>query len=111
MRILTGRILTSLAMPLIPNKLFCAAIIPAQHVPCVQLGVPIIVTDYPTVRDQIIDGSEGIIVPMTPEGIAEGIQSVITSNDKMRSLKSYLTSHEYGNQDEIQKYYNVLLGE
>ena len=75
------------------------------------LGVPIIVTDYPTVRDQIIDGSEGIIVPMTPEGIAEGIQSIITSNEKMQSLKSYLTSHEYGNQDEIQKYYNVLLGE
>ena len=75
------------------------------------LGVPIVVTDYPTVRDQIVDGSEGMIVPMTPEGIADGIQSILTDEAKKESLKSYLTAREYGNQDEIQKYYDVLLGE
>lgn len=69
---------------------------------------PIVVTNYPTVHDQIEDGKEGMIVPMTSEGIADGIQKMIV-NAKLRNFYSnYLEVHEYGNQDEIQKYIDLF---
>ncbi len=74
------------------------------------LGKPIVVTDYPTVRDQIIDKKEGIIVPMSPEGIADGIELILKDNELMMHVSDYLIRHEYGNQDEIKKYEEVLIG-
>ena len=74
------------------------------------LGVPIVVTNYPTVRDQIQDNKEGIIVPMSPEGIASGVLTLMDNREKYCALKDYLCSNEYGNQDEIVKYQNVLTG-
>ena len=59
-------------------------------------------------HDQIEDGKEGMIVPMTSEGIADGIQKMIV-NAKLRNFYSnYLEVHEYGNQDEIQKYIDLF---
>ena len=49
-----------------------------------------------------------MIVPMTSEGIADGIQKMIV-NAKLRNFYSnYLEVHEYGNQDEIQKYIDLF---
>lgn len=74
------------------------------------LGTPIVVTDYETVHDQIIDGKEGIIVPMTPEGIALGVQEMMEDREKYDRIHQYLLDHEYGNQDEVAKYIDVLSG-
>lgn len=74
------------------------------------LGTPIIVTDYDTVRDQIKGEKEGIIVPMTPEGIANGIQEMMENREKYSQIQEYLLSNEYGNQDEVSKYIDVLTG-
>ena len=74
------------------------------------LGIPVVVTEYQTVRDQITDGLEGVIVPMSPEGIAQGIQEMQSNREKYDSIKAYLFAHEFGNQAEIGKYYSVLTG-
>lgn len=74
------------------------------------IGVPIVVTDYPTVKDQIKGGKEGIIVPMTPRGIAEGIGRMLTDTSLYKSIQVYLCEHEYGNQDEVQKYIDLIDG-
>lgn len=74
------------------------------------LAVPILVTEYPTVKDQIINGKEGIIVDMLPEKIAQGIIELLEQSDKRKRLVEYLSANEYGNQDEISKYYQVLNG-
>ncbi len=72
------------------------------------LSVPIIATAYPTVYDQIKDGKEGMIVSLTPEKIAEGIEKMIFHSEIMDNLVSYLAAHEYGNQNEIEKYINLI---
>lgn len=41
------------------------------------LGKAIVVTDYPSVRDQITDRITGLITGMTPEAIADGIEQLI----------------------------------
>lgn len=69
---------------------------------------PIVVTDYATVRDQIEDGEEGMIVPMNAEGIADGIQRMLDIEELRNGYIERLRAHEYGNQDEVQKYMDLI---
>ena len=68
------------------------------------LGKPIVVTNYDTVKDQVND-NEGVIVKMSSEAIAAGIMKIIPRIDE---IHTYLNAHEYGNQDEIYKYYQLI---
>lgn len=72
------------------------------------LGKPVIITNYPTAKSQIQNGVDGIICPMDNESIAETILSL--SNDKARqqSLSDYVLSHDYGNENEVEKLYQLL---
>ena len=72
------------------------------------LAKPIVSTAYPTVKDQILDGKEGIIVDMNPEAIADGIEILIRDEVKQQYLQGYLSTHEYGNQAEVKKYIELF---
>lgn len=74
------------------------------------LAKPIVVTDYPTVHDQIIADREGIIADMTAEGVAGAIQRMLSEHDLRQSIVRYLSGNEYGNLDEIHKYRKVIDG-
>ena len=72
------------------------------------LCVPIVATAYPTVGDQIVDGKEGVITEMSAQGIADGILRIMKDEQLRNRLKTYLSEHEYGNQNEIRKYMKIL---
>lgn len=72
------------------------------------LRTPIVATAYPTVRDQIADTEEGLITPMTPQGIAEGIQRMLSDDALRVKIRNYLMQQEYGNQSEVEKYMLLL---
>lgn len=72
------------------------------------LCTPIVATNYPTVRDQILEGREGIITPMTAEGIAEEIQKLLENPALLMRIRDYLGCHEYGNQREVTKYIELI---
>lgn len=72
------------------------------------LATPIVATAYPTVRDQVIEGKEGLVTPMTPQGIADGIRKMILHEDLRRTVQDYLEQREYGNQTEVVKYMQLL---
>ena len=72
------------------------------------LCTPILATAYPTVADQISHGQEGYITPMTPEGIAQGVQTLLEEPERIAGMRSYLDRHEYGNQWEVKKYIELL---
>lgn len=72
------------------------------------LGKPIVATNYPTVKDQIIDGEEGIITEMNPQGIAAGIEKLLQNQDLVQQIKAYLSQHEYGNQQDVKKYIDLI---
>lgn len=72
------------------------------------IGTPILTTDYPTAKDQIIEGKEGLVVDMTAAAIAEGIEQ-LSGNEKLRIyIHDYLLINEYGNTKEMEKYYNLF---
>ena len=69
---------------------------------------PVIVTNYPTARSQINDGVAGIIVPLDNEGCARGIVRVLRNADLKKELTLYLSSRDYGNENEIEKIYQLI---
>ena len=69
---------------------------------------PVIVTNYATASSQIQDGLDGIIVPMDNEGCAHGIAQFLRDEMKQFVIKDYLASHDYGNTDEVKKFYELL---
>lgn len=72
------------------------------------LATPILATNYSTIKDQLIDQKEGIIVDMNPIAIAEGINLLINDNSLYKFIESYLAQHNYGNEEEILKYYSLF---
>ena len=72
------------------------------------LATPIVATEYLTVRDQIAEGKEGILTPITPQGIAQGICQLIQDRQLQEKIRSYLSSQSYGNSEEVQKYMQIF---
>ena len=72
------------------------------------LATPIVATEYLTVRDQIQEGKEGILTPITPQGIADGIRKLARNQEMQETIRSYLSSQSYGNSEEIQKYIQIF---
>lgn len=72
------------------------------------LHKPVIVTNYPTAPSQIKNGVDGVIVPMDNDGCAQGIIDFIGNEHLHDNIIDYLKSHDYGNEAEIDKIYNLL---
>ena len=69
---------------------------------------PVIVTNYPTSGSQIQSGIDGVIVPMDNEGCANGIINVIYNQGLIGRITKYLSSHDYGNEQEVEKIYRLF---
>lgn len=74
------------------------------------IGTAIVATAYPTIKDQLKDGIEGLVVTPSADGIAEGIQKLINYPEERRRLRDNLLAKEYGNQSEIDKYIELIEG-
>lgn len=69
---------------------------------------PVIVTNYATAKSQVQDGIDGVIVPMDNEGCASGIVNAIKNSELLNSISSYLSTHDYGNEKEVEKVYKLI---
>ncbi len=81
----------------------CVAVREAQI-----LNKPVIITNYATAGSQLIDGYDGVIVPMDNEGCAEGIARVIQDKELQRRLIENTKKNDYTNAQEIEKIYRIL---
>ena len=71
---------------------------------------PVIVTDYPTASSQIQDGVDGIIVPMEIDACVKGMADFIQDKERQKIIVNHLSTHDYGNQSEIEKIYKIAGG-
>ncbi len=69
---------------------------------------PVVVTAYPTAASQIIDGVDGVIVPLDNEGCARGLASFIADAALQERIVEYLRKHDYANTCEVEKIYHLL---
>ncbi len=72
------------------------------------LGKPVVITNYPTAQSQVINGIDGVIVPLDNKGCAQGLISTINDRALQRRLVSYLRNHDFGNETEVEKIYSLL---
>lgn len=81
----------------------CVAVREAQI-----LGKPVIITNYATSQSQLIDGFDGVIVPLDNEGCAEAIAELLKSPDKLKLLSENGAKTDYSNAQELEKIYKVI---
>jgi glycosyltransferase involved in cell wall biosynthesis len=69
---------------------------------------PIVVTNFSTVKDQIIHNVNGLIVDMNSIAIFEGIKSLIVDNELKAALQKNLSKEKLGSESEIEKLYQMF---
>lgn len=69
---------------------------------------PVIITAYPTAASQVRDGVDGVIVPLPVEECAEAIAATLRDERMKSCIVKYLSMHDYGNEEEANKIYNLL---
>lgn len=68
---------------------------------------PVIITNYPTASSQIQNGVDGVIVPMDVDACAQEMAAFICDEEKQMNIVEYLQAHDYGNENEIEKIYQL----
>lgn len=69
---------------------------------------PVIITNYPTSTSQIINTVDGIICDKDNEAIANAIYNLIQDKELQSKIIEYLSTHDYGNEKEVDKIYTLL---
>ncbi len=69
---------------------------------------PVIVTSYPTATSQIIDGVDGVVVPLENEGCAESINKFLKNKTLQSDIINHLKTNDFGNETEVEKLYKLI---
>ena len=72
------------------------------------LNKPIVITNFSSAQDQIKDKITGIITEMNAESIAERLMQLYHEEAIRRSLKFNLSQEQLGNENEIEKLYQII---
>ena len=72
------------------------------------LGKLVVITNFSTAPSHVVDGKDGIIVPMDNDSIAKGIERLLRDKNLQASIMEYLRAHDYGNEEEISKIYELV---
>ncbi len=69
---------------------------------------PILLTAFSTAADQIDSGKNGLIVPMTPEGIEQGLRELMGSEELRAGFAAELARGCFSNESELDRFYALL---
>ncbi len=72
------------------------------------LGKPIVVTAYSSVGDQVTDGVTGIIVPIEPESIADGIERLLMMPELRAALRRNCLELPSPHELILKKFYQLI---
>ena len=59
---------------------------------------PVAITRYTTASSQVVDGVDGVIMPMDNEGCAQALAAFINDKEKQNAIVNHLRHHDYGNE-------------
>ena len=72
------------------------------------LNKPVITTEFDAVWNQMVQGKNGIVVPIDANAVADAIQDLIEHPEKMRAISDYQRTEKKGNLEELEKFYNLI---
>ena len=74
------------------------------------MGLPALVTEYSSAREQIRDGVDGIIVENSEQGIYDGLIRIIEHPEIITKLKKNVMNTDYSNVEEMKKVEQLIDG-
>src|SRR5699024_4273189 len=72
------------------------------------LGKAVLITNYPTAKSQVTDGVDGVICPLSAEGIAGGIEDLYHNPSLMKQLALTCKNADYQNKEQLEKLYELI---
>lgn len=72
------------------------------------LAKPVIITNYPTAKSQVMDGVDGYITDLSVEGIASGLERLYADHELRKRLSVNCENKDYGNGYELEKLYKLI---
>jgi glycosyltransferase involved in cell wall biosynthesis len=72
------------------------------------LKKPIVITQFSTASEQIIDEKTGLIAEMNAQSVAEKIEKIYRDQDFKNEIINHLSQEKLGNEDEILKFYQLI---
>lgn len=83
---------------------FCTTTVEAKI-----LRKPVVTTDAPGMREQFVNGENGLIVDaMTPEALFDGIRKLIDHPELRQKFTEVLEKENFDNTQELQKLYDLI---
>ena len=73
------------------------------------LGLPAIVTEYATARDQIKHGDEGLVVSNSTEGLYDGLKYIMESPEELKRFADNLSHKNFDYKETIDKINGALM--
>ncbi len=74
------------------------------------LGLPVVVTEYASAKEQINNNVDGIIVPNNDESIYYGIKEILDNQDLLQKFRSNLSNRQFSNEYVINDFYSLIEG-
>jgi glycosyltransferase involved in cell wall biosynthesis len=72
------------------------------------LGKPILLTNYPTSRSQLVDGEEGLICDQSIDGLFHGIEQLYKNHEFRKKISFNNSTSNFDNSFELINLYKVL---
>lgn len=72
------------------------------------LNIPCVTTNFDVVYAQMVNGENGLVVEMSAEAVADGIERLMNDSDLYVHIKDYQTREKKGNIEEIEKFYRLV---
>lgn len=72
------------------------------------LHKPVIITKFPTSSSQLVDGVDGVVVPMDNKECAKGIVEFINNKELQSNIINNLENKDYSNSSEVEKLYKLI---
>ena len=72
------------------------------------LNKPIVVTNFSTAKDQIINNKNGIITEMNSKSLVNEIERIICDEKLKKKIILNLSNEKIGNESEINRLYEVI---
>lgn len=73
------------------------------------LHKPVIITKFPTSSSQLVDGVDGVVVPMNNnKECAKGIVEFINNKELQSNIINNLKNKDYSNSNEVEKIYKIM---
>ena len=73
-------------------------------------GIPAVVTRYPSAEDQVQDGINGLLVEISADGLANGIQRLLSQPGLLDALRAGAALQTPSNLDDISEFNRLVMG-